>query len=117
MWCNDDGDVRALTAFLSQCTNLRMLCFERQQHSLSESVDEEMCEAAVRRCRNLEVVKMSGACSGVSCVKLKSVLEKLSVMEGIHALNLRMIVRVDLDTGEVVKNYTEQVKHLLPALE
>ena len=49
--CYDDSDVRALTTFLSQCTNLRTLYYERAGYGVvSESVEEEMWEAAVKRC-------------------------------------------------------------------
>ena len=109
--CYDDSVVRALTTFLPHCTNLRTLHCERVLDSvLSESVDEEMWEVVVKRCRNLEVVRVSGGDSDVACVRLVSVMRKLSEMEGIQALKLRKIVK----SGE---DYTEQVKHLLPALQ
>ena len=115
--CEDDSDVRALTTFPPHCTNLRTLHCERDCHSyVSASVDEEMWEAAVGRCRNLEVVKVSGLHNVVLCDRLVSALRKLSEREGIHALKLRRIVRVD-GRGEVIEDYTEQVKHLLPALQ
>ena len=121
--CYDASAVRALTTFLPQCTNLRTLHCERDEDSVvSESVEEEMWEVAVRRCRNLEVVRVEGedsdsdSDSAVSCDRLVSVLRKLSEMEGIQALKLRKIVRVDW-RGRVIEDYTEQVKHLLPALQ
>ena len=113
--CNDDSEVSALTTFLPQCTNLRTLYCERTWDSVvPESLEEEMWEAAVRRCRNLEVVRVSGDYSAVSCDRLRSVLRKLSEREGIQALKLRRIVRVGRGQAE---DYTEQVKHLLPALQ
>ena len=116
--CVDDSDVSALTTFLPQCTNLRTLQYERAWHrAVSKSVEEEMWEAVVRRCRNLEEVRVWGWDSAVSCDKLVSVLRKLSEREGIQALKLRKIVIVDWMTGEVEEDYTEQVKHLLPALQ
>ena len=113
--CWDDSAVRALTTFLPQCTNMRTLDCERALYGVSESVEEELWEAVVRRCRNLEEVRVSGWYSAVSCVRLMSVMWKLSEREGIQALKLRRIVKVDGD-GEVIKDYTEQVKHLLPTL-
>ena len=113
--CDDDSDVRALTTFLPQCTNLRTLDCERTWHGVvSESVEEEMWEAVVRRCRNLEVVRVIREDSAVACDRLVSVMRKLSEREGIQALKLRRIVRVDWGREE---DYTEQVKHLLPALQ
>ena len=73
-----------------------------------------MWEAAVKRCRNLEEVRVSGGDSDVACDRLVSVMRKLSEREGIQAQKLRRIVRVDLIR---VADYTEQVKHLLPALQ
>ena len=117
VWCDDDSHARALTTFLPHCTNLRTLQYERAQDSVvSESVEEEMWEAVVKRCRNLEVVRVRGYNSTVSCVRLVSVMRKLSEREGIQALKLRKIVRVDWGTGQE-EDYTEQVKHLLPALQ
>ena len=90
VWCDDDSYARALTTFLPQCTNLRTLHCERAWGSVvSESVEEEMWEAVVRRCRNLEEVRVWGEDSDVSCVRLVSVLRKLSEREGIQALKLR----------------------------
>ena len=110
-----DIDVRALTTFLPQCANLRTLHCEHDMYSVvSESVEEEMWEAAVRRCKNLEEVRVIGAESDVSWDRLLSVLRKLSEREGIQALKLRMIVRVDRRGQE--EDYTDQVKHLLPSL-
>ena len=114
LWC-DDSIVRALTTFLPHCTNLRTLYCERAQ-SVSESVEEEMWEAVVRRCRNLEEVRVSRGGSAVSCDRLVSVLRKLYERERIQALKLKRIVRVDDNTGQD-EDYTEQVKHLLPALQ
>ena len=71
-------------------------------------------EVIVRRCKNLKEVRVSGEDSDVSCDRLVSVMRKLSEREGIQALKLRRIVRV-VWTGE--EDYTEQVKHLLPALQ
>ena len=114
--CYVDSDVRALTTFLPHCTNLRTLYYARARNCVvSESVDEEMWEVVVKRCRNLEVVRVSGGDSDVSCDRLVSVMRKLSEREGIQAQKLRRIVRVDWD-GEV-KDYTEQVRYLLPALQ
>ena len=116
VWCDDDSEVRALTTFLHHCTNLRTLDCERRWDSVvSKSVEEEMWEAVLRGCRNLEVVRVSGGYSAVSCDRLVSVLRTLSEREGIQALKLRRIVRVDLRGRE--EDYTEQVKHLLPALQ
>ena len=107
----DVSEVRALTTFLPQCTNLRTLHCERDRYRVVlESVEEEMWETAVRRCRNLEEVRVRGKDSAGSCDRLVSVLRKLSEREGIQALKLRKIVK----SGE---DYTEQVKHLLPALQ
>ena len=118
VWCDNNSEVRALPTFLSQCTNLRTLDYERARDiGVSESVEEEMWEAAVRRCKNLEVVRVEGDGSAVSCDRLVSVLRKLSEREGILALKLRKIVRVDVYMGEVTEDDTEQVKHLLPALQ
>ena len=116
VWCVDDSDVRALTTFLPHCTNLRTLYYERTWNSfvVSESVGEEMWRTVVRRCRSLEEVRVDSA---VSCDRLVSVLRKLSESEGIQALKLRKIVKVDEDTGDVIEDYTEQVRHLLPALQ
>ena len=109
--CDDDSAVHALTTFLPQCTNLRTLHCERGQYSVvSESVEEEMWEVVVKRCRNLEEVRVRGVDSAVSCDRLVIVLRKLSEREGIQALKLRRIV-------EGGRDYTEQVKHLLPALQ
>ena len=111
VWCDDDSDARALTTFLPQCINLRTLQYERAWGRVSESVEEEMWEAVLRRCRNLEEVRVRGYDSAVSCDRLVSVMRTLSEREGIQALKLRGIVR--LGRGD----YTEQVKHLLPALQ
>ena len=116
VWCEDDSVVRALTTFLPHCTNLRTLQYEHARDSVSESVEEEMWEAVVRRCRNLETLRVSRKNSAVSCDRLRSVMRKLSESEGIQALKLRRIVGVDR-RGEVIEDYTEQVKHLLPALQ
>ena len=117
VWCRNASDVRALTTFLPQCTNLRTLEYKRvRDNVVSESVEEEMWEAAVKRCRNLEEVRVRGEDSAVSCDRLGSVMRKLSEREGIQALKLRRIVRVNW-RGEVIEDYTEQVKHLLPALQ
>ena len=109
--CDDDSDVRALTTFIPHCTNLRTLYYVRGRYSdVSESLEEEMWEAAVRRCRNLEEVIVWGGDSDVLCDRLVSVLRKLSEKEGIKALKLRKVV-------SELRDYTEQVKHLLPALQ
>ena len=109
--CGDDSEVRALTTFLPHCTNLRTLEYTRATYRVvSESVEEEMWEAVVRRCRNLEEVRVDGPDNDVACDRLVSVMRKLSEREGIQALKLRKIVQ----SG---KDYTEQVKHLLPALQ
>ena len=117
--CDNDSDVRALTTFLPHCTNLRTLYYEPVQYRVvvSESVEEEMWKTVVRRCRNLEEVRVGGDDSDVPCDRLVSVMRKLSEREGIQALKLREILRVDWRTGEVIKDYTEQVNHLLPALQ
>ena len=115
--CDYDSEARALTTFLPHCTNLRTLEYERVWDMVvSESVEEEMCEAVVRRCRNLEEVRVGGGDRDVSCDRLVSVLRKLSEREGIQALKLRKIVKVN-HLGEVLDDYTELVKHLLPALQ
>ena len=109
--CDHDSEVRALTTFLPQCTNLRTLEYERALGSVvSESVKEEKWETVVRSCENLEEVRVSGGDSAVPCDGLVSVMRKLSEREGIQALKLRKIV-------EGGRDYTEQVKHLLPALQ
>ena len=113
--CDDNNDVRALTAFLPQCTNLRTLHYERGRYNVSEIVEEQMWRAAVRRCRNLEEVRMGGEGRDVSCDRLLSVLMKLSERERIQALKLRSIVRVDWETGK--EDYTEHFKHLLPVVQ
>ena len=113
VWCNDSV-VRALTTFLPQCTNLRTLDCARDS-DVSESVEEEMWEVVLRRCRKLEEVRVRGEGSAVSCDRLVSVMRKLSEREEIQALKLRRIVRVDGRGRE--EDYTEQVKHLLPALQ
>ena len=109
VWCYNDSEIRPLTTFLPQCTNLRTLHCERD-YVVSDSVEEEMWEAAVRGCRNLEEVRVDGGYSDVSCDRLRSVMRKLSEREGIQALKLRRIVSRGTD-------YTEQVRHLLPALQ
>ena len=115
VWCRDDSDVRALTAFLPYCTNLHILWYAHDS-DVSENVVEEMWEAAVRRCRNLEEVRVRGKNSYVSCKKLGSVLGWLSEREGIQALNLRRIVGVNWRAEqEEEEDYTEHFKHLLPA--
>ena len=109
--CNDDSVFPALTTFLPQCTNLRTLQYERERYCVvSVSVEKEMWEAVVRRCRNLKEVRVWGVHSAVSCDRLVRVMRKLSEREGIQALKLRRIVGAGGD-------YTEQVKHLLPALQ
>ena len=116
--CDYDSVVRALTTFLPQCTNLRTLHCERAWSSdVSESVEEENWEAAVRRCRNLEEVRVLGEYSDEACDGLMSVMRKLSEREGIQALKLRKIVRVDWKTRKVIEDYTERVRHLLPVLQ
>ena len=124
--CDDDSEVRALTTFLPHCTNLRTLYWERDYVDVnyvvslsvvSESVEEELWETVVRRCRNLEEVTVGGKYSTVSCDRLVSVMKKLSESEKIQAQKLRRIVRVELYTGKVIEDYTKQVKHLLPALQ
>ena len=113
--CEYDSHARALTTFLPHCTNLRTLYYERVGYRVvSESVDEKMWDAVVKRCENLEEVRVSGEASAVSCDRLVSVMRKLSEREGIQALKLRRIVSVDWGRE---KDYTEQVKHLLPALQ
>ena len=113
--CEDDSYVRALTIFLPQCTNLRTLQYQRAQYSVvSESVEKEMWEVVVRRCRKLEEVRVGGEDSNVSCARLVRVMRKLSEREEIQALKLKRIVRVDREQEE---DYTKQVKHLLPALQ
>ena len=116
--CGDVSDVRALTAFLPHCTNLRTLGYERKL-LVSESVEKEMWEAAVRTCRDLEALEVGAEDSDISCDRLKSVLRRLSEREGIQALKLRRIVGVDWSrpTGAEKEDYTEHVKHLLPALQ
>ena len=115
--CDDANEVRALTTFLPHCTNLRTLYYEHgYDYVVSESVEEEKWEAVVKRCRNLEEVRVGGKYSHVSCDRLVSVMRKLSEREGIQALKLRKIERVDWET-EREKDYTEQVRHLLPALQ
>ena len=118
VWCDYDSAVRALTTFLPQCINLRTLYYVRGWNNVvPESVEEEMWEAAVRRCRNLEVVRVGEDYRAVACKRLMSVLRKVSEREGIQALKLREIVTVGINTGRVKENYTEQVKNLLPALQ
>ena len=122
---HDDSDVRALTTFLPNCTNLRALSYGRDKYfvetsesssesveweAVTESVEEEMWEVVVRSCRNLEVVSVSGKYGDVACDRLVSVLRKLSEREGIQALKLRNICGAEGD-------YIKQVKHLLPALQ
>ena len=115
--CEDDSEVRALTTFLRQCSNLRMLQCQRGEHySVSDSVEEEMWEAAVRSCGNLEEVRVGEWNSDVSCTRLASVLRKLSERKGILALKLRKIVKVDLGKRQA-EDWTKQFKHLLPALQ
>ena len=116
--CWGDSDVRALRTFLPQCTNLRTLHYALGYNSdVSENVEEKLWEIVARRCRNLEEVRVSGDDSYVSCDRLLSVLMKLSNREGIQALNLKRIMRIDWYRKEVIEDYTEQVKHLLPALQ
>ena len=114
--CDDDSEVRALTTFLPQCTDLHMIYYERYRPVL-EWVEEKMWEAAVRRCRNLGEVMVRGDNSCVSYTRLESVLRKLSETEGIQALKLRRIVRLNKYTEQVIEDFTEQVKHLLPDLQ
>ena len=115
VWCYDDNGVRALTTFLPQCTNLRTLYYERVS-DISESVEEEMWEAAVRRCRSLEEVRVRDVNISVSSNILMSVLKNLCEREGIQALKLRKFVEVDCNTLREVDN-TEKFQHLLPALQ
>ena len=110
VYCYDVSDVRALTTFLPQCTNLRTLYYVRDR-KVSESAEKEMWEAAVRSCKDLEEVRVSQEYGDEPCVRLMSVMRKLSEKEGIQALKLRKIV------GEVREDYAKQVKHLLPALQ
>ena len=118
VYCRNDSAVRALTTFLPQCTNLRTLEYARAVDSVvSESVEKEMWRTVVRRCENLEEVRVSGEHNAGSCDRLVSVLRKLSKRKGIQALKLRSIVTVDQYTRDVIEDYTEQVKHLLPALQ
>ena len=118
VWCKHDSDICALTTFLPQCTNLRTLHCERYRGcAVSGRVEEEMWDAAVRRCRNLEEVIERGHYSDESCDRLVSVFRKLSEREGIRAQKLRRIVIVDINTERVKEDYTEQVTHLLPALQ
>ena len=111
----DDSAVSALTTFLPQCTNLRTLEYEPAwKRDVPESVEEEMWEAVVRRCRNLEEMRMSGENRDESCDRLVSVMWKLSEEEGIQAPKLRKIITV----GRREKiDCTDYVKHLLPALQ
>ena len=113
--CEDDSYVRALTTFLPQCANLRTLYYERTwERDVPENV-EEMWEAVVRRCRNLEEVRVRGVYSFELRDRLMSVLGKLSEKEGIQALKLRRIVEVNWYGQE--EDCTEEVKHLLLALQ
>ena len=113
MSCDGERGVRALTAFLPQCPNLRTLHCESGQN-VSKPLDEKMWEAAVRRCMNLEEVIVSGYHWDVPHQRLENVLRRLSEREGIQALNLRRIVAVNRGREE---DYTQQVRHLLPALQ
>ena len=111
--CDGDRDVRALTKSLPLCTNLRTLYYERGFQSVpSERVEQKMWKTAVRRCKNLEIVRVAK-----NNIGLVSVLKELSKKEGIQALKLRKILRVDWYTGRVLEDYTAQVKYLLPALQ
>ena len=115
VWCRIYPEARALTKFLPLCTNLCTLQYERGENNVLEIVEEKMWVAAVKRCRNLEVVIIRGDNSAVSCKRLLSVLRKLSERKGLHALKLKKIVALDRDGRE--QHYTEHVKHLLPALQ
>ena len=112
----EDSEICALTAFLPQCTNLRTLHCE-YWCKLSDCAEEEMWEAAVRRCKNLEVVRLQGWKSNLSRDRLSTVLIKLFEREGIQALKLRKIVKLNSETEQVEEDYTKQFKHLLPALQ
>ena len=116
--CDDHSDVLAVTEFLPQCTNLRTLQYECGCHAddAPGCAVEYMWEAAVRRCKNLEVVIVSEENGATSCNRLRFVLRKLSAREGLQALKLRSIIKVDRGTGRE-EDYTEQAKHLLPALQ
>ena len=115
--CSADYEVSAIATFLPQCTNLRTLSYERDYgYDVWESVEEEMWEAAVRRCKNLEVVRVGGDDSVLSCDRLVNVMKKLSEIEGIQAQKLRSIVDVDWRI-EREEDYAEHFKHLLPALQ
>ena len=116
-----DSDVRALTTFLPQCTNLHTLHYRHGQQ-VSEMVEEELWEAAVRRCRNLEemIVRGENMDCDVSCKRLGSVLRSLPEKGRTHALKLKRIVREVWDpiSNDITEeDYTEQVKHLLPVLQ
>ena len=115
VWCVNGSAVPALTSFLPQCANLRTLYYDCGWESdVPESVEEEMWKAAVRRCRNLEVVRVWGDYGEVSCDRLVSALKKFSEKEGIQALKLKRIV---LKYWGIESDYANQVKHLLPALQ
>ena len=112
--CKDDSEVRALTTFLPQCTNLHTLRYE-SGWTVSERAEKEMWEAAVRSCKNLEEVRIWGRYSAVSCDRLMSVLKELSESEGIQTLKLKKIVKVSKYSGDPT-DYSE-LNHLLPALQ
>ena len=113
--CTGNNIVRAVAALLPQCTNLQVLGYECRRDNVSEGVEEEMWEAAVRGCKNLEEVKMRGGYSMRSLDILKSAMGKVSEREGIQALKLKRIMGKYWE--EEKEDYTEEYMHLLPALQ
>ena len=118
--CRQERIVEALTASLPHCCDLCTLCYRCEMYSdVSESVEEKKWEAAVRRCRNLEVVRLSEVNSADSCQRLINVLRRLSETEGIQPRKLRKDAGAYWDRGQEKEDYqcTKYFKHLLPALQ
>ena len=118
--CREDSIVEALTTSLPYCSDLRTFCYGCDLYSnVSESAEKEMWEAAVRSCRNLEVVRLSQVISDASCEILFRVLRRLSEREGIQPRKLRKIASAYWDGGDEKEHYqyTQDFKHLLPALQ
>ena len=117
VWCEDERIVRYLTDFLPQCTNLHTFLYQCVFGDVvSDRDEEEMWNVALRRCENLEELRLEGDYCDRSRDILKNVIKKLTETEGIQKLKLRSIVRVNWGTDEVITDYTEQFQHLLPAL-
>ena len=75
--CWEDSNVHALITFLHQCINLRTLNYVRGPR-ISESVEKKMWKASVRRCRELEEVRVGGVDIDESIRRFIKMLKKPS---------------------------------------